>query len=162
MIIPIRITSLEHSSECAVRMTIFTDLAKRKFDVAYARSWFYKVWALLTRRSSRMLDLKKVKATASIRNRHYQGIRTVPLDQIRGSENRADDFDAHFNPVRLYNRLRWVNVATAMLQDIILPPVELIKLGDTYFVRDGHHRISAARALGQKDIEAIVTKWTVN
>lgn len=160
--IPIRITSLENCSGRAVRETIFTDLAKRKFDFAYAKSWFYKVWALLTRRSSRMLDLKTIEATVSIRNRYYQGIRTVPLDQIRGSENRADDFDVHFNPIHRYNKTRWANIAVAMLQDIILPPVELIKLGDTYFVRDGHHRISAARSLGQQEIEAIVTIWNVN
>lgn len=160
--IPIRLTSLENWSGRAVRETIFTDLAKRKFDVAYARSWFYKVWALLSRRSSRMLDLKTVKATISIRNRHYQGIRTVPLDQIRGSENRADDFDVHFNPTHRYNKTRWVSIAAAMLQDSILPPVELIKLDEIYFVRDGHHRISAARAVGQKEIEAIVTIWNVN
>ena len=160
--IPIRITSLENSSGRAVREAIFTDLAKRKFDFAYTKSWLYKVWSLLTRRSSRMLDLKTIKKTVSVRNRHYQGIRTVSLDQIRGSENRSTDFDVHFNPVRLYNKLRWVNIAAAMLQDIILPPVELIKLGETYFVRDGHHRISAARSLGQKGIEAIVTIWNVN
>ena len=42
-----------------------------------------------------------------------------------------------------------------------LPPVELIQLGDAYFVRDGHHRISAAAALGQQEIDAQVTVWQV-
>jgi hypothetical protein len=41
----------------------------------------------------------------------------------------------------------------------VLPPVVLVQVGDVYFVRDGHHRISVARALGQLDIEAEVTVW---
>jgi hypothetical protein len=41
----------------------------------------------------------------------------------------------------------------------VLPPVVLVQVGDVYFVRDGHHRISVARALGQLDIEAAVTVW---
>jgi hypothetical protein len=40
-----------------------------------------------------------------------------------------------------------------------LPPVELIQVGSVYFVRDGHHRISVARAMGQQEIEAVVTVW---
>ena len=43
----------------------------------------------------------------------------------------------------------------------IAPPVELIQVGDLYFVRDGHHRISVARAMGQEAIEAKVTAWHV-
>ena len=38
-----------------------------------------------------------------------------------------------------------------------MPPVELLKVGDIYFVRDGHHRVSVARALGRADIDAYVT-----
>jgi hypothetical protein len=44
----------------------------------------------------------------------------------------------------------------------VLPPVVLVQVGDVYFVRDGHHRISVARALGQLDIEAEVTVWQVS
>jgi len=43
-----------------------------------------------------------------------------------------------------------------------LPPVELVQVGDVYFVRDGHHRISVARTVGQRDIEAEVTVWHVD
>jgi ParB-like chromosome segregation protein Spo0J len=42
---------------------------------------------------------------------------------------------------------------------LTLPPVDLIRVGESYFVRDGHHRVSAARALGQAFIEATVTEW---
>jgi hypothetical protein len=54
---------------------------------------------------------------------------------------------------------RWLRVAAARDQGKVLPPVVLVQVGDVYFVRDGHHRISVARALGQLDIEAEVTVW---
>jgi hypothetical protein len=38
-----------------------------------------------------------------------------------------------------------------------MPPVDLVRIGAIYFVRDGHHRVSAARALGRTDIDAYVT-----
>jgi hypothetical protein len=52
-------------------------------------------------------------------------------------------------------------VAQARQQGLSLPPVELTQVGEVYFVRDGHHRISVARALGQTDIEAEVRVWQV-
>jgi hypothetical protein len=52
-------------------------------------------------------------------------------------------------------------VAAARRRGKSLPPVDLIQVGDAYFVRDGHHRISVARALGQQDIEAKVIVWQV-
>jgi hypothetical protein len=54
-----------------------------------------------------------------------------------------------------------VNIAAAWEMGTPLPPVKLIQIGDLYFVRDGHHRISVARAMGQEAIEAEVTAWTV-
>jgi hypothetical protein len=56
---------------------------------------------------------------------------------------------------------RWLRIAAARDQGKVLPPVVLVQVGDVYFVRDGHHRISVARALGQQDIEAQVTLWQV-
>jgi hypothetical protein len=53
--------------------------------------------------------------------------------------------------------VRWLSVARALEKGVALPPVELIQLGDRYFVRDGHHRISVARAMRQDEIEATVT-----
>lgn len=52
-------------------------------------------------------------------------------------------------------------MAVARQQGKALPPVRLVQVGDLYFVRDGHHRISVARALGQQDIKARVTIWQV-
>lgn len=89
---------------------------------------------------------------------HYVGIQTVCLDCIRGTENRNSEFDTDFYPQADHLEERWVRVAVANIQGVKLPPVELLLVGDTYYVRDGHHRISVARALGQADIDAVVVK----
>ncbi|NWF69393.1 MAG: ParB N-terminal domain-containing protein [Chloroflexi bacterium] len=95
-------------------------------------------------------------------DQHYIGVQTVALKAIRGSENRTREFDREFNPLADFVEQRWVSVASAQLKGVKLPPVELIKVGDSYYVRDGHHRISVAQARGQYDIEAIVVEWVVD
>jgi hypothetical protein len=76
------------------------------------------------------------------------------LAKIVGSEGRTADFDSAFDPLRSHNRDRWIGIAAARRQGAILPPVELIQVGDTYYVRDGNHRVSVAKAAGQVEIEA--------
>jgi hypothetical protein len=89
------------------------------------------------------------------------GHQVVALCQIRGSEGRCRDFDANFRPLQPHCATRWLGVAMAWKTGTALPPVSLIRVGDVYFVRDGHHRVSVARALGQAEIEAEVTVWRV-
>jgi hypothetical protein len=59
-------------------------------------------------------------------------------------------------------RERWLRIKRAQLDDRGLPPVELTKVGEIYFVRDGHHRISVARQAGQREIDAHVVELTSN
>lgn len=80
----------------------------------------------------------------------------VPLERIVGSEGRSEDFDNHFNPLKTHNLERWLSVAVARRAGVPLPPVELVRVGDDYYVRDGHHRISVAKITGQLDIEAVI------
>jgi hypothetical protein len=86
----------------------------------------------------------------------------VPICHIRGTESRAGDFDRDFNPLRDHNQGRWQRIAGARQRGKALPPVDLVQVGNLYFVRDGHHRISVAQALGQPDIEAKVVVWQVS
>ncbi len=90
---------------------------------------------------------------------HYAGIQAVSIAQIHGSEGRCSDFDADFRPLAEHDRGRWLRIARARLQGAELPPVDLIRVRDGYFVRDGHHRISVAHAFGEEYIEAEVTEW---
>jgi hypothetical protein len=84
------------------------------------------------------------------------------IEQIRGSAARSADFDSLFYPSQGHSQKRWVSIAAARMMAFVLPPVELIQVGDSYFVRDGHYRISVARALGEEYIEAEVTVWQVS
>ena len=107
----------------------------------------------LTGRSSQLLDLAVVHVRLEGR-RSYAGTRPVRISQIRGSEGRCQDFDQEFNPRSEKNLARWLSVAQAKLKGVVLPPVELIQVGEVFFVRDGHHRISVAHALGEEYIDA--------
>ena len=118
-----------------------------------------KLFSWLFGRRHRLINLGEVQKRVKVDTRAHGGIKLVPVDKIRGSINRCHDFDADFRPLQEYTKERWVNIALAYSRDEGLPPVELVDLDDTYFVIDGHHRISVARMLGQREIEAEVTVW---
>jgi hypothetical protein len=120
-----------------------------------------QVWSLLTRRSRGLLSLTELNATCTVESSSHAGLRTVPIEHIRGSEGRSHDFDRDFNPLQDHTKMRWLGIAAARQEGKSLPPVLLVQVGDAYFVLDGHHRISVARARGQCDIEAEVTVWQV-
>src|SRR5215207_383968 len=86
------------------------------------------------------------------------GLKVVDLDHIVGTVDRTHDFDRSFRPTSGRVRSRWERIAQAMRRGESIPPVSLYKIGDIHFVRDGHHRVSVARALGRKDIDAYVTE----
>lgn len=122
-------------------------------------NWAGRVWSALTSRSRRLLDLAEIQATCPTFGHHYTGKHTVSLSQIRGSASpaRCFDFDVNFRPLRHHNEHRWQGVAAARQSGKKLPPVALIQVGEIYFVEDGHHRISVAKARGEQTIEAEVT-----
>ena len=86
------------------------------------------------------------------------GLQVVAISAIVGTVDRERDFDRHFRPTSGRVRSRWEQIAEAMRRGEALPPVDLIKIGEIYFVRDGHHRVSVACALGHSDIDAYVTE----
>jgi hypothetical protein len=86
------------------------------------------------------------------------GLRTVPLDPIVGTVDRTRDFDRGFRPTTTHARGRWEGIALAMRRGESFPPISLYQVGEIYFVRDGHHRVSVARALGRDVIDAHVTE----
>jgi hypothetical protein len=86
------------------------------------------------------------------------GPAVVQLDDIVGTVDREREFDRRFRPTSGRVRSRWEHIAAAMRRGEAMPPVDLLRIGEIYFVRDGHHRVSVARALGRTDIDAIVTE----
>jgi hypothetical protein len=135
--------------------------AAQLFERACGLSWCRRLRAILSRKARRLLDLSAIEAACPILGSRFAGSRTVPITLIKGSEGRSDDFDGQFHPRQAHSRQRWINIAAARLDDVALPPVDLIQVGGVYFVRDGHHRISVARALGEQSIDAVVTIWDV-
>ena len=132
------------------------------YDKARGRARLNKILAFFRGRSNRLINLDELTKGAKVVSRHYTGTYTVPLHQIKGSESRNKDFDYDFNPVRDNNKERWINIIAARLREIKLPAVDLIKVDDTYFVRDGHHRVSVAKALGAEYIDAHVTELMID
>lgn len=81
----------------------------------------------------------------------------VPIDRIVGSVGRYKDFTREFLPRRNADLHRWVGVRQAMTGLEGVPPIEVYRVGDAYFVRDGNHRVSVARGMGLRSIQAYVT-----
>jgi hypothetical protein len=133
--------------------------AAARFDQAYVRARIGRFLSSLLGRANRLLHLGTTVSPARRRTARHAGTRSVPIRRIKGSEGRSDDFDAAFRPLKTHNRDRWIGLAAAWERGVVLPPVELIQVGDAYYVRDGHHRISVARAFGQEQIDAEVTVW---
>jgi hypothetical protein len=84
------------------------------------------------------------------------GITAVPIARIKGSLNRTNDFDADFNPLTTHTYQRLKGIRERMRAGRSLPPVELVQINEIFYVRDGHHRIAAARSLGQDFIDALI------
>jgi hypothetical protein len=107
-----------------------------------------------------VLPYEEVLQALGFVSEHRIGLGVVTLDAIVGSVDRAREFDRRFRPTSARVRSRWEHIATAMRQGESLPPVDLMRIGEIHFVRDGHHRVSVARALGHTDIDAYVTEVT--
>lgn len=127
------------------------------FAKMLAHGALHRLWAKLTRHSFQLLDLEETLKKSPLESSHYAGIKSVSIDRIRGTEGKTNEFDAEFNPTQERSRTRWIAIAREKLRGYSLPPVELIQIGNIYYVRDGHHRISASRALGQAYVDAEVT-----
>jgi hypothetical protein len=88
----------------------------------------------------------------------YVGLESIELDSIVGTVGRNRDFDRAFRPVNSRTRTRWERIANAQRRGQDMPPISVYRIGDLHFVRDGHHRVSVARALGLTQIDAYVTE----
>jgi len=93
-------------------------------------------------------------------NRKLLGVKDIHVTEIVGTLNRDTDFDIHFRPLKKHNVDRWVNAYLLLKQDG-WSPIIVHKLGDEYFVEDGHHRVSVARTTGMEFIEAKVWEYTI-
>jgi hypothetical protein len=86
------------------------------------------------------------------------GVHVIPLDSIVGTVDRSREFDRSFRPTSPRVRERWQRINLAQRKGQEMPPIDVYRIGDLHFVKDGHHRVSVARALGHRDISAYVTQ----
>ncbi len=129
---------------------------RHDFGRARFKAFLNRAWAVVSGQPTRLLSYDDIKEKLHIGGPIYRGVKTVKLEQIVGSLNRYHQFDRAFLPVEDQLAARWQNIDLAFYKDISLPPVVLYKVGQVYFVVDGHHRVSVARNKGQEFIDAEV------
>lgn len=134
------------------------DIIKKKvrtdFDLVRVKAFFNDLFSSIKKKENELLSFEVVKKAVKPMSQVYQGLHSIPIENIRGSEGRYKDFDKHFLPKQSSTRSRWENVGTAHYKNIELPPIQVYKIGDIYFVRDGNHRVSVAKEKGKKYIDA--------
>ncbi len=111
------------------------------------------------RETGGQLPVSDARRLGSARPR--QAVREIPLGAIRSTlePNRASLFDCAFRPAASA-RARWQRLWLAEQRGTALPPISVVAVGDSYAIRDGHHRVSVARARGALMIDALVDRVT--
>jgi len=133
-------------------------LAQETFNEARKQVTWRGIKNRLLRKPNRLESFEEVTAQGKLDQQHALGTQTVEIKQIVGSMGRVKDFDREFFPRNSRSFNRWISIALAFNKGVGLPAVELYKVGDRYFVKDGHHRISVASTHGQTFIDAAVTQ----
>ena len=134
----------------------FDNQVHSDFEHARRKASWRHVINRLTGRRTELLRFEEVRRQLRAQGRHEAGARPVLLDAIVGSVGRYRDFDTAFLPLQTQTKRRWLSIDRAHYDELVLPPVELYRLGETYFVKDGNHRVSVARERGQVYIDAVV------
>jgi hypothetical protein len=133
--------------------------AEADFDRARRRAFFGRVAARLQRECSRLLAFDEIREGHLAYNRRGLGLRDVEVSKIVGSMGRHEDFDRTFMPTKASLAERWMRVDRAFHRGLDSPAVRLYKIGDSYIVEDGNHRVSVARYQGVETIEADVIEF---
>lgn len=129
------------------------------FDRLHRQAALERLWAGVSgQRSQELLSYEEVSRQLKITGRSSTGVQDIPLNAIVGSVGRYNDFTRNFLPKRNTGRERWAQVRASLDQMAGWPPIQAYKVGDAYFVLDGNHRVSVARDLGVKTIQADVTE----
>src|SRR5436190_4118346 len=139
-----------------MRDKAITHIAETDFDRVRRRAFLRELTSTLSGRSNWLLSFEEVSRTLPMKGQFYRGVQQVPVAEIVGSVDRYHDFDREFLPTQSHTRPRWVSVDVANLTDVPLPPIQVYKMGNGYFVKDGNHRVSVAKEKGMEYIDAEV------
>ena len=124
------------------------------FNKAHSKALFNEIQHFLNPEEASLISFAEIKSILKPKDEIYVGLKTIPIDKIVGSEGRYKDFDNRFFPKSGFLRERWKHVDAAQYESIVLPPIKAYELGGLYFVRDGNHRVSVAKARGIEFIDA--------
>ena len=115
-------------------------------------------WAKLTGKNLSLATFPREVSKARP-NKKFLGINEIPVDQITGTLGRNYDFDYKFRPLKTHLLNRWVNTLISLHRDE-WSPIVVHKLGENYYVENGHHQVSVARATGMVFIEAKIWEYS--
>jgi hypothetical protein len=138
---------------------ILAQQAERDFQRMRNQAFWSGLWGRLRGQSSELLSFDEVRSLLRLNDEHRLGLQLIPVDHIVGSVGRYKDFTRKFLPKASVNKERWKAVDALNLGATGIPPIEVYKVGSAYFVLDGNHRVSVARANGMTHIEAYVTEF---
>jgi nucleotide-binding universal stress UspA family protein len=127
------------------------------FRRARRRAATRELLARLGGRPQGLLSFEEVRKAIGTTGQSSRGLQEIPIEAIAGSVGRYEDFTRDFLPRQSIAAGRWASIRSA-IERRGMPPIEVYKLGDVYFVQDGHHRVSVARQVGAKTVEAYVTE----
>lgn len=137
------------------------DQVRQDFEKARQRAFLNDLKATFGGRANDLLPFHEIRRRLNPESESYRGMQTVPVSQIVGSMDRFRDFDRTFLPRKKATQGRWTRIDRAYYEDVRLPPIQLHKVGDIYFVKDGNHRVSVARERGVEFIDAEVIEGHV-
>lgn len=109
---------------------------------------------------SEILPFDEVVAALGRTGERSLGLQMIDVDSIVGSVDRVGDFDRWFRPRNAVSRQRWERLDLARRRGETIPPIDVYRVGELHFVRDGHHRVSVAHALRLRTIDAFVVEVT--
>jgi nucleotide-binding universal stress UspA family protein len=135
----------------------FYSKAISDFQRARSRAELLNFLAKLTGRSTDLLSYEEVRQKLRAIEGSTHKLEDIPINAIIGSVGRYTDFNKDFLPQQESNRERWVRVMLEATGQRGLPPIEVYRIGEIYFVLDGNHRVSVAKELGATHIQAYVT-----
>jgi hypothetical protein len=128
------------------------------YPKARRKEMFRRVGGILVGRPQRrLLNLEEVQDTLGSYQQSYLGVRPIPIEDIIGSVARSSDFDDHFLPLSDRLEGRWQALENRY-PDGGFPPISVFKIGEAYFVADGHHRVAIAKQRKVDFIDAEVTE----
>jgi hypothetical protein len=137
----------------------YSSQTRRDWKRARRAAFIQDVLATFRQRPVDLLPFEGVRGRLQLHERRYLGLQDVPLDNIIGSVGRYQNFTRDFFPRQDELEGRWRKIDQLVNVGGGLPPIELYKVGNVYFVRDGNHRVSVARQNNAPSIQAYIWEY---